>query len=42
MKASVEPCLVCVVVLMRGFSGTGDYEAGKEEKKNHSIHSTQN
>ncbi len=29
-KASVEPCLVSVVVLMRGCSGTGEYEAGKE------------
>ncbi len=32
IKAIIEPCLVCVVVLMRGFSGTGDYEAGKEKK----------
>jgi len=29
-----------VVVLMRGCSGTGEYEAGKE--KNHSIPTTKN
>ncbi len=32
IKVSVEPCLVSVVVLMRGCSGTGEYEAGKEKK----------
>ncbi len=31
IKVSVEPCLVRVVVLMRGCSGTGEYEAGKEK-----------
>ncbi len=31
IKVSVEPCLVSVVVLMRGCSGTGEYEAGKEK-----------
>ncbi len=39
IKVSVEPCLVSVV-LMRGCSGTGEYEAGKE--KNHSILTTKN
>ncbi len=29
-KVSVEPCLVSVVLLKRGCSGTGEYEAGKE------------
>ncbi len=33
IKVSVEPCLVSVVVLMRGCSGTGAYEAGKEKNK---------
>ncbi len=32
IKESVEPCFVSVVVLMRGCSGTGEYEAGKENK----------
>ncbi len=31
IKASVEPCLVSVV-LMRGCSGTGAYEAGTGKK----------
>ncbi len=31
IKVSVEPCLVSVVVLTRGCSGTGEYEAGKEK-----------
>ncbi len=38
IKVSVEPCLVSVVVLMRGCSGTAEYEAGKE--KNHIILTT--
>ncbi len=32
IKVSVEPCLVSVVVLMRGCSGTGEYEAGEGKK----------
>jgi len=40
IKVSVEPCFVSVVVLMRGCSGTVEYEAGKE--KNHSILTTKN
>ncbi len=36
IKVSVEPCLVSVVLLMRGCSGTGEYEAG--EGKNHSTY----
>ncbi len=40
IKVSVEPCLVSVVVLMRGCSGTDEYKAGKE--KNHSILTTKN
>ncbi len=40
VKVRVEPCLVSVVVLMRGCSGTGEYEAGKE--KNHSLLTTKN
>ncbi len=31
IKVSIEPCLVSVVVLMRGCYGTGEYEAGKEK-----------
>ncbi len=31
IKVSVEPCLVSVVLLMRGCSGTREYEAGKEK-----------
>ncbi len=31
IKVSIEPCLVHVVVLMRGCSGTGELEAGKEK-----------
>ncbi len=31
IKVSVEPCLVSVVVLMRGCSGTVEYKAGKEK-----------
>ncbi len=38
IKVSVEPCLVSVVV--RGCSGTGEYETGKEN--NHSILTTKN
>ncbi len=41
IKVSVEPCLVSIVVLMRGCSGTDEYEAGKG-KKNHSILTTKN
>ncbi len=41
IKVSIEPCLVSVVVLMRGCSGMGEYETGKE-KKNHSILTTKN
>ncbi len=40
IKVSVEPCLVSVVVLMRGCSGTDEYEAGKEN--NQSILTTKN
>ncbi len=32
IKVSVEPYLVSVVVLMRGCSGTGEYEDGKKKK----------
>ncbi len=38
IKVSVEPCLASVMVLMRGCSGTDEYEAGKE--KNQSILTT--
>ncbi len=38
MKVSVEPCLVSVVVLMRGCSGTGEHEAGKEKEKSQYTH----
>ncbi len=37
-KLSVEPCLVSVVVLMRGCSGTG--ETGKDKIKVHSLQKT--
>ncbi len=40
IQVRVETCLVSVVVLMRGCSSAGEYEAGKE--KNHSILTTQN
>ncbi len=40
IKVSVEPCLASVVVLMRGCSGTDEYEAGKE--KNHYVLTTKN
>ncbi len=40
IKVSIEPCLVSVVVLMRGCSGTDEYKAGKE--KNYSILTTKN
>ncbi len=40
IKVRVEPSLVHVVVLIRGCSGTGEYETGKE--KNHSILTTKN
>ncbi len=33
IKVSVEPFLLSVVVLMRGCSGTGEYEIGKGKKK---------
>ncbi len=33
IKVSVEPGLFSVVVLMRGCSGTGEYEAGKEKSQ---------
>ncbi len=32
INVSVEPCLVSIVVLMRGCSGTDEYEAGKGKK----------
>ncbi len=38
IKVSVEPYLVSVVVLMRGCSGAGEYEAGKEKKKSQYTH----
>ncbi len=45
IKVSVEPCLVSVVVLMRGCSGTDEYEAGGRKKsqythykKNRALH----
>ncbi len=41
IKVSEEPGLVSVVMLMRGCSGTSEYEAGKE-KKNHSILTSKN
>ncbi len=37
---SVEPCLVSVVVLMRGCSGTVEYEAGKEKITVYSLQKT--
>ncbi len=33
IKVNVEPCLVSIVVLIRGCSGTDEYEAGKGKKK---------
>ncbi len=42
IKVSVEPYLVSVVVLMRGCSGTGEYEDGKKKKKKNSILTTTN
>ncbi len=39
-KLSVEPCLVSVEVLMRGCSGTDEYESGKEKIKVHSLQKT--
>ncbi len=35
IKVCVEPCLVSVVVLMRGCSGTGEYETGKNTNNAH-------
>ncbi len=39
LKVSIEPCLVSVVVLMRGCSGTGEYET--EKNKNKTVYSLQ-
>ncbi len=39
-KVSVEPCLVSVVVLMRGRSGTDEYEAVKETITVYSLQQT--
>ncbi len=33
IKVSVEPCVVSVVVLLRGCSGTGEYKAGREKSQ---------
>ncbi len=33
IKVSIEPCLVSVVVLMRGCSSTGENEAEKEKSQ---------
>ncbi len=38
INVSVEPCLVSIVVLMRGCSGTDEYEAGKGKKKSQYTH----
>ncbi len=40
IKVSMEPCLVSVDVLMRGCSGTGEYEAGKEKITVYSLQKT--
>ncbi len=40
IKVSVELCLVSVVVLMRGCSDTGEYEAGKEKITVYSLQKT--
>ncbi len=40
VKVRVEPCLVSVVVLMRGCSGTDEYEAGKEKITVYSLQKT--
>ncbi len=40
IKVSVEPCLVRVVVLMRGCSGTCEYEGGKEKITVYSLQKT--
>ncbi len=37
IKVSVKPCLVSVVVLMRGCSGTDEYEPGKEKNYIHTF-----
>ncbi len=38
IKASIEPCLVSVVVLMRGCSGMGEFDAGKYFFKSQYTH----
>ncbi len=40
IKVCVEPCLVSVVVLMRGCSGTGEYETGKKKITVYSLKKT--
>ncbi len=40
IKVSIEPCLVSVVVLMRGCSGMSEYEAGKEKITVYSLQKT--
>ncbi len=40
IKVSLEPCLLHVVVLMRGCSGTGEYETGKEKSTVYSLQKT--
>ncbi len=40
IKVSVEPCLMSVVVLMRGCSGMDKYEAGKEKITVYSLQKT--
>ncbi len=40
IKVSMELCLVSVVVLMRGCSGTDEYEAGKEKITVYSLQKT--
>ncbi len=40
IKASVEPCLVRVVVLMRGCSRMGEYKGGKEKITVYSLQKT--
>ncbi len=40
IKVCVEPCLVSVVVLMRGCSGTGEYETGKKKNTVYSLKKT--
>ncbi len=40
IKVSMELCLVSVEVLMRGCSGTDEYEAGKEKITVYSLQKT--